>query len=144
MTYFSQMAGLAVQNFVSAAVGIAVVVALIRGLVARSGARARQLLRDLIAHAALRPAPAVDRRRRSCWSPRASCRRSAATATSHARRGSTQTLALGPVASQEAIKELGTNGGGFFNVNSAMPFENPTWLSNFVEMLLDPGHPGRR
>ena len=50
--------------------------------------------------------------------------------------GGDQTLALGPVASQEAIKMLGTNGGGFFNVNSAMPFENPTGLSNFVEMLL--------
>ena len=50
--------------------------------------------------------------------------------------GARQTLALGPVASQEAIKELGTNGGGFFNVNSAMPFENPTGFSNFVEMLL--------
>ena len=50
--------------------------------------------------------------------------------------GLEQTLAQGPVASQEAIKLLGTNGGGFFNVNSAMPFENPTWLTNFVEMLM--------
>ena len=50
---------------------------------------------------------------------------------------------LGPVASQEVIKELGTNGGGFFNVNSALPFENPTWLSNFVEMLLILADPGR-
>ena len=49
--------------------------------------------------------------------------------------GGEQTLALGPVASQVAIKQLGTNGGGFFNVNSAMPFENPTGFSNFVEML---------
>ena len=50
--------------------------------------------------------------------------------------GRSQTLALGPVGSQEAIKELGTNGGGFFNVNSAHPFENPSWLTNFVELLL--------
>ena len=50
----------------------------------------------------------------------------------------------GPVASQEAIKELGTNGGGFFNVNSAMPFENPTGLTNFVEMLRDPAASRRR
>ena len=50
--------------------------------------------------------------------------------------GLDQTLAQGPVASQEAIKLLGTNGGGFFNVNSAMPFENPTWLTNFVQMLM--------
>jgi K+-transporting ATPase ATPase A chain len=54
----------------------------------------------------------------------------------HTLAGGTQTLARGPVASQEAIKELGTNGGGFFNVNSAMPFENPNGLTNFVEMLL--------
>ena len=51
---------------------------------------------------------------------------------------------MGPVASQEAIKELGTNGGGFFNANSAHPFENPTPLTNFIEMLLDLRHPGRR
>ena len=49
--------------------------------------------------------------------------------------GVTQTFGYGPVAGQEAIKMLGTNGGGFFNVNSAMPYENPTWFSNFVEML---------
>ena len=64
--------------------------------------------------------------------------------TFHTLAGGTQTLALGPVASQEAIKELGTNGGGFFNVNSAMPFENPNGLTNFLELLLilvDPGQP---
>ena len=61
----------------------------------------------------------------------------AGTATASRRStGGAQTLALGPVASQEAIKLLGTNGGGFFNVNCAMPFENPTRLTNFVEMLL--------
>src|SRR6185503_3191717 len=54
----------------------------------------------------------------------------------HTLSGGTQILAQGPVASQEAIKELGTNGGGFFNVNSAYPFENPSGLTNFVEMLL--------
>jgi K+-transporting ATPase ATPase A chain len=56
--------------------------------------------------------------------------------TAHTLAGGTQSIALGPVASQEVIKELGTNGGGFFNVNSAHPFENPTGFSNFVEMLL--------
>ena len=56
--------------------------------------------------------------------------------TVHTLTGLEQTLAQGPVASQESIKLLGTNGGGFFNVNSAMPFENPTWLSNFAEMLM--------
>ena len=63
-------------------------------------------------------------------------------ATAHTLAGGTQTIALGPVASQEIIKELGTNGGGFFNVNSAMPFENPNGLSNFLEMLRDPADPG--
>ncbi len=64
--------------------------------------------------------------------------------TFHTIAGGTQTLALGPVASQEAIKELGTNGGGFFNVNSAYPFENASGLTNMVELLLiliDPGQP---
>ena len=61
----------------------------------------------------------------------------------HTLTGGDQTLGLGPVASQEAIKELGTNGGGFFNVNSTMPFENPTWISNFVEMLAIFADPGR-
>ena len=61
----------------------------------------------------------------------------------HTIAGGTQTLALGPVASQEAIKELGTNGGGFFNVNSAYPFENPNGLTNFARAAADPDHPGR-
>ena len=56
----------------------------------------------------------------------------------------TQTLAMGPAASQIAIKQLGTNGGGFFNVNSAHPFENPTPLSNFVELLCDSADLRRR
>ena len=143
MTYFSQMAGLAVQNFVSAAVGICVAIALIRGIAARRGGRsARQLLagprphdcstcccrsrssaRSLLVSQGVDPEP---RRLRDV----------------HTLAGGTQTIALGPVASQEVIKELGTNGGGFFNVNSAMPFENPTGLSNFVELLADPADPG--
>ena len=61
----------------------------------------------------------------------------------HTIAGGTQTMALGPVASQEAIKELGTNGGGFFNVNSAYPFENPNGLTNFLELLLILIDPGR-
>ena len=61
----------------------------------------------------------------------------------HTITGGEQTLALGPVASQEAIKLLGTNGGGFFNVNSALPFENPNNLTNFIEMLPDAGDPGQ-
>ena len=111
-------------------------VGVIRAIASRSAPGARQLLR--------RPHPR--RSSTSCcrsrswsassWSPRACCRTSRGYATSNTLTGREQTLVLGPVASQEAIKELGTNGGGFFNVNSAMPFENPTWLTNLVEMLL--------
>jgi K+-transporting ATPase ATPase A chain len=117
MTALTQMAGLAVQNFASAAVGIAVVIAVIRGLVARSGREigvfsvdaARAILYVLLPLSLLLAAVFVT-------------------------QGVVQSAHL-PVASQEAIKLLGTNGGGFFNVNSAFPYENPTWLSNFVQML---------
>ena len=128
------MAGLAVQNFVSAAVGIAVLVAFIRGLAARSGRELGNFYVDLIRDAR---STSCSRSRSSSAcssSPRACSRRSASpTCTRSPARADAR---AGPVASQEAIKQLGTNGGGFFNVNSAMPFENPTWLSNFVEMLL--------
>lgn len=127
MSYFSQMAGLAVQNFVSAAVGIAVLVALIRGLVARHGTGTLgNFHKDLtrIVLYILLPLSIVG-------------------AVVLGSQGVVQTLggtvggiARGPVASQEAIKMLGTNGGGFFNVNSAYPFENPTAFSNLVEMFL--------
>ena len=134
MSYFSQMAGLAVQNFVSAAVGIVVAIALIRGIAARrSGdAGARQLLAGPDARRCSTCCCRSRSSARSCSSRRASCRRSAHGAG----------LARGPVASQEIIKELGTNGGGFFNVNSAMPFENPNGLTNFLEMLAILVHPG--
>ena len=105
----------------------------IRGFAARSGARARHLLRRPHRADPLRAAAALDRRRAR---PRLPGRHPDALGPRrHDVAGGSQTLALGPVASQEAIKQLGTNGGGFFNVNSAMPFENPTWLTNFVEML---------
>ena len=110
-------------------------VALIRGIVARSGGEPRQLLAGPDPQPLLRPAAALDRRRAWSSSPRASCRRSAARSACTRSRAPSQTLALGPAASQVAIKQLGTNGGGFFNVNSAMPFENPNRLTNFVELL---------
>jgi K+-transporting ATPase ATPase A chain len=117
LSYFSQMAGLAVQNFVSAAVGIAVLVALMRGLAARGG--------DGILGTFYRDVTRI-----------------VATVVL-ASQGVIQTLggtvggiARGPVASQEAIKLLGTNGGGFFNVNSAYPFENPSAFTNFFEMFI--------
>ena len=132
MTYFSQMAGLAVQNFVSAAVGICVAVALIRGIVARSGRTLGNFWQDLVRTLLYVLLPISDRGGARAGLAGHRSRRSPL-ATRHRRRE--QTIALGPVASQEAIKELGTNGGGFFNVNSAQPFENPSGLSNFLEML---------
>jgi K+-transporting ATPase ATPase A chain len=119
MSNFSQMAGLAVQNFVSAAVGIAVAIAFIRALASRSGRHIGNFYSDLIKTLVYVLLPI-----------------SVVVGLFLVSQGVIQSLTAGPVASQEVIKELGTNGGGFFNVNSAHPFENPTWLSNFVELLL--------
>jgi K+-transporting ATPase ATPase A chain len=134
MTYFSQMAGLAVQNFVSAGVGIAVAIAFIRGLIARSGSSIGNFYSDLIRTLlyVLIPLSVVVA---VVLMSQGVLQTLGGQLDIQTVAGGTQTLARGPVAGQEAIKELGTNGGGFFNVNSAMPFENPTWLSNFVEML---------
>jgi K+-transporting ATPase ATPase A chain len=135
MTYFSQMAGLAVQNFVSAAVGICVVVALIRGIVARSGGSLGNFWQDLVRTLlyVLLPISVIGA---LVLVSQGVVQDFSSYATAHTLAGGTQTIAFGPVASQEVIKELGTNGGGFFNANSAMPFENPTALSNFLELLL--------
>jgi potassium-transporting ATPase potassium-binding subunit len=128
LTYFSQMAGLTVQNFVSAATGIAVAIALIRGIIARRSSTPTlgNFWQDLV---------------RACFYVLLPI--SIVGAVLLVSQGVLQTLggtvgglARGPVASQEAIKELGTNGGGFFNVNSAYPFENPTGLSNLIELFL--------
>jgi K+-transporting ATPase ATPase A chain len=135
LTYFAQMAGLAVQNFVSAAVGIAVVVALIRGIVARSGREIGNFWQDLIRTLfyILLPISVIGA---LFLVSQGVIQNLSHYTVIHTLVGGTQTLAQGPVASQEVIKELGTNGGGFFNVNSAMPFENPTGLTNFFELLL--------
>ncbi len=135
MTYFSQMAGLAVQNFVSAAVGMAVLAAVIRGFASRGSANLGNFWQDLTRTLFYILLPlSFDRRAgaRVAGSHPDARRLCLATPTV---QGPDQTLALGPAASQIAIKQLGTNGGGFFNVNSAMPFENPTGFSNFVEVL---------
>ena len=135
LTYFAQMAGLTVQNFVSAAVGIAALAAVIRGFVARSGAALGNFWSDLVRINLyiLLPLSFVVALVLVSQGVIQTLDGSQAFDTI---AGGSQTLALGPVASQEAIKELGTNGGGFFNVNSAMPFENPSGLTNFVELLL--------
>lgn len=135
MSYFSQMAGLAVQNFVSAAVGIAVLVALIRGIAARSGEAIGNFWQDLVRALLyiLVPAAIVGALFLVSQGVIQNLGHSQVVETLG---GGHQVLAQGPVASQEVIKELGTNGGGFFNVNSSYPFENPSGLTNFVEMLL--------
>src|SRR3954454_11492946 len=134
MTYFSQMAGLAVQNFVSAAVGICVAVALIRGIAGRSGASLGNFWSDLgrTLLYVLLPISIVGA---LVLVSQGTIQTFASYATAHTLAGGTQSIALGPVASQEIIKELGTNGGGFFNVNSAHPFENPNGFSNFLELV---------
>ncbi len=134
MSYFSQMAGLAVQNFVSAAVGICVAIALIRGIVARSGTSLGNFWQDLVRTLLYVLAP-IALAGALLLVSQGVVQTFGAYAIAHLPGGGTQTIALGPVASQEIIKELGTNGGGFFNANSAMPLENPNGLTNFAEML---------
>ncbi|SPF41227.1 potassium translocating ATPase, subunit A [Candidatus Desulfosporosinus infrequens] len=134
MSYLSQMAGLTVHNFLSAASGIAVVVALIRGL-SRQQAKSignfwsdltRSTLWILLPMSLVGAMLLISQGVIQNFSPYLIV---------HTLQGTSQTLAMGPVASQEAIKMIGTNGGGFFNVNSAHPFENPTPFSNLLEML---------
>jgi K+-transporting ATPase ATPase A chain len=135
LSYFSQMAGLAVQNFVSAAVGMSVLVAVIRGFAARSGHELGNFWVDLtrsLLYILLPISVAVG----LLLVSQGTLQSLAHHVTYDTVTGGTQTLALGPVGSQEVIKELGTNGGGPFNVNSAMPFENPSGLTNFIELLL--------
>jgi K+-transporting ATPase ATPase A chain len=163
LSYLTQMLGLTVQNFVSAATGMAILVALIRGLARRNaqtignfwadltrstlyillplslvlavvlvsqgvvqtfGAYETAILTDPVTY----DKPVVDAHGQAVLDEQGKPKTESATATE-------QVLAVGPAASQIAIKQLGTNGGGFFNVNSAHPFENPTPLSNFLEVL---------
>ncbi len=135
MSYFSQMAGLTVQNFLSAGVGIAVAVALIRGIVGRSGREIGNFWFDLVRTVlwVLTPIAFVSAIV-LVW--QGSIANFSHYASFNGITGLSNTIAMGPVASQEAIKMLGTNGGGFFNTNSAHPFENPTAFTNFYEMLI--------
>ena len=140
MSYLTQMLGLTVQNFLSAATGIAVAFALARGFAHRgTGSTDGQ---GSVGNFW------VDITRITAWlllpiafvlaiffASQGVIQNFDAYQPVHTVEGATQTIAMGPVASQEAIKMLGTNGGGFFNANSAHPYENPTALSNFVQML---------
>jgi K+-transporting ATPase ATPase A chain len=134
MSYFTQMAGLAYQNFVSAAAGMTVAIALIRGIARREQQTIGNFWVDLV--------------RASLWVllpiaiagalflvSQGVVQNLKAYDTVQTLEGARQVIAQGPAASQEIIKQFGTNGGGFFNANSAHPFENPTPLSNFLEVL---------
>jgi K+-transporting ATPase ATPase A chain len=135
MSYLSQMIGLTVQNWLSAGVGIVVAVALIRGIVGRSGKSIGNFWQDLVRTIlyVLAPISAISA---IVLVSQGVIQNFATYLSAHTITGLTQTIAMGPAASQLAIKMLGTNGGGFFNVNSAHPFENPTAFTNFFEMLL--------
>jgi len=134
MSYFVQMVGLTVQNFLSAATGMVVVIALIRGFTRHTAQTIGNFWVDLTRSVCYILLPLsfvlslvlVSQGVIQNFSPYAAAQ---------TLEGGKQLIALGPVASQEAIKELGTNGGGFFNANSAHPFENPTPLTNLLEML---------
>jgi len=133
LSYLTQMLGLTVQNFVSAATGLAVLFALARGLVRRAGTNlgnfwvdiTRATLYILLPLAFLLALLLAGQGVVQTFQPYADA---------HTLEGVTQRIPLGPAASQIAIKQLGTNGGGFFGVNSAHPFENPTALSNFLQV----------
>ena len=134
LSYFVQMIGLTVQNFVSAATGIAVIIAVLRGISRKNTDKlgnfwsdlTRSTLYILLPLSILFAVVLVGQGVIQNFSPYQ---------TVHTIQGADQVLPMGPAASQIAIKQLGTNGGGFFNANSAHPFENPTPFSNFLEML---------
>ncbi len=135
LSYFAQMVGLTVQNFASAAVGIAALAAVIRGFAAKSGSSLGNFWADLIRINLYMLLP-VSILAALVLVSQGVVQSLDGSQTFHTIAGGAQTLAVGPVASQEAIKELGTNGGGFFNVNSAMPFENPSGFTDILELLL--------
>jgi potassium-transporting ATPase potassium-binding subunit len=136
MSYLSQMGALAVQNFLSAAVGIAVAVALIRGFSRRDAKTIGNFWVDLVRGTiyVLLPIAFVAA---VVFIAQGALQTLGGPVHIHdALNGVQQTIPRGPVASQEAIKQLGTNGGGFFNANGADPFENPTGLTNFLSIVL--------
>ena len=143
MSYLTQMLGLAVQNFVSAASGIATLVAFIRGLARHTASTignfwvdlVRTTLYVLLPLSAVLAIVLVSQGVVQSFKPYQTAHLMQSVNDPEGKPVGEQTLPLGPVASQVAIKQLGTNGGGYFNANSAHPFENPTPLSNFLELL---------
>ncbi|MCX5698817.1 MAG: potassium-transporting ATPase subunit KdpA [Candidatus Omnitrophica bacterium] len=143
LSYLTQMLGLTVQNFVSAATGMAILVAVIRGFVQKQIETignfwvdlVRSTLYILMPLAIILSLVLVSQGVVQTFKPSAKVTLLEALKDTGGKAITEQEIALGPAASQVAIKQLGTNGGGFFNVNSAHPFENPTPLSNFLEVL---------
>jgi potassium-transporting ATPase potassium-binding subunit len=143
MSYLTQMLGLAVHNFLSAAIGMAVLIALIRGFVRHSAETignawvdmTRSILYILIPLSLILAVVLVSQGVVQTFGASQKASLLQPIKDANGQTITQQVIAVGPVASQEAIKQLGTNGGGFFNVNSAHPLENPTPLSNFLEML---------
>jgi K+-transporting ATPase ATPase A chain len=163
LSYFTQMLALAVQNFFSAATGIAVAFALIRGFARRSALgignfwvdltrgtlyvllplsllvavifMGQGVIQNFTAYKDVQPLESVTYTQPKLDAAGQPLKNAQGNALTETLTTHTQTLAMGPVASQEAIKMIGTNGGGFFNSNSAHPYENPTPLSNFLQMI---------
>ncbi len=143
MSYFTQMMGLTVQNFLSAATGMAVLMTLIRGLARRSAQTVgnfwvdltRSTLYILLPLSTLLAVVLVSQGVVQTFASYQTVKLIEPIQNADGSAVSEQIIAVGPAASQVAIKQLGTNGGGFFNVNSAHPLENPTPVSNFLEML---------
>ncbi|HEY4971346.1 MAG TPA: potassium-transporting ATPase subunit KdpA [Steroidobacteraceae bacterium] len=163
LSYFTQMVALAVQNFLSAATGIAVAFALIRGFARRSAQgignfwvdltrstlyillplalllavifMGQGVIQNFDAYKNVNPLESLTYTQPKLDAAGQPLKDAEGNALTETLTTGTQTLAMGPVASQEAIKMLGTNGGGFFNANSAHPYENPTPLSNFLQMI---------
>jgi K+-transporting ATPase ATPase A chain len=135
MSYLSQMTQLAYHNFISAAVGMAVAVALVRGLARRSAGKLGNFYADLTSGTlyVLLPLSFVAA---FLFIQQGTIQNFKPYLTVTTLEGAKQTLAMGPVASQESIKQLGTNGGGFFNANSAHPFESPTPWTNFWSVFM--------
>jgi K+-transporting ATPase ATPase A chain len=143
LSYFTQMLGLTVQNFVSAATGMAVLIAVIRGFIQKQIETignfwvdlVRSLLYILLPLSIILSLVLVSQGVVQTFKPSAKAELLQPIRDADGKTVTEQVIALGPVASQIAIKQLGTNGGGFFNVNSSHPFENPTPLSNLLELL---------
>ena len=135
MSHLTQAMGLAVQNFVSAAVGVAIAIALVRGIVRRQSGAIGNFWADLVRTTlyVLLPLAFVGAIV-LVWQGVPQTFAGPQNVTTL--QGAEQTIYLGPIASQEAIKELGTNGGGIVNANSAHPFENPTALTNWLQLFL--------